>query len=594
MGSNGHHENLTLTLPEIEGYRDQGSCKQSGKYLRYFCPIHGGDNQRSLSLDPETGRFQCYSCGAWGYLAEKKQEWRQANQSGSPWKAGCYNNQKPLNQTPFTYRPPGADDPPARPELVDPLKKFQEALPGSPGEDYLKQRGIVLEVAQQFGLGYAAPGLWPNPKKYFPHGCVVFPHTNPAGEIVNLYGRGVDFDGSLQKQHRHAHLEGPKGVFNTRALTKERVFITEGSFDAISLLAAGYEACAIFGVNGLRWPWVKAQVVVFGFDQDQAGQAWRDLAYQGTVLGKDVYFLPQETYANNKDLNAAWAATGHLDIGAWTETKPESSFATDSQPHQGNEAESSTAPSLDDHGMRLPWNQMLEGSLKEPIPVTILPKFQSILGERVWFLPAGAPTDTGGPELSFYREELIEIVPLLIDAPEYASILITAKQIFGGILTGSSEEEETGLHQARDYPDRDHQIPQRDDKSQEVNKTHENGIPHEGVHQVKIERVKALHKNFGDYAGIQARVWMKIIEGPETGKTLIDGIALPHPLETEGRIKRRLRIALRLGLLSKEDFGKKDFKINWKTLEGTCCSVDVVHKTYRGCVFPMVDNYKLQ
>ena len=85
---------------------------------------------------------------------------------------------------------------------------------------------------------------------------------------------------------------------------------------------------------------------------------------------------------------------------------------------------------------------------------------------------------------------------------------------------------------------------------------------------------------------------MKIIEGPETGKTLIDGIALPHPLETEGRIKRRLRIALRLGLMSKEDFGKKDFMINWKSLEGTCCSIDVVHKTYKGRVFPMVTDYQ--
>ena len=182
---------------------------------------------------------------------------------------------------------------------------------------------------------------------------------------------------------------------------------------------------------------------------------------------------------------------------------------------------------------------------------------------------------------------------MLINSPEYAGVLITAKQIFGGVLTGSSEEEEPGLHQASNHPDREHQIPQQDDGSKEVNKTQENSIPHEGVHQVKIERVKALHKNFGDYAGIQARVWMKIIEGPETGKILIDGIALPHPLETEGRIKRRLRIALRLGLMSKEDFGKKDFKINWKTLEGTCCSVDVVHKTYKGRVFPMVNNYKL-
>ena len=172
--------------------------------------------------------------------------------------------------------------------------------------------------------------------------------------------------------------------------------------------------------------------------------------------------------------------------------------------------------------------------------------------------------------------------------------MVTAKQIFGGVLTGSSEEEETGLHKASNHPDSERQIPQQDDGSKEVNITQEDGIPHEGVYLVKIERIRGFLKNFGDYAGPQARVWMKIIEGPETGKTLMDGIALPHPLETAGRIKRRLRIALGLGLVSKEDFGKIDFMINWKTLEGTCCSVDVVHKTYKGRMIPMVDNYKLQ
>ena len=179
---------------------------------------------------------------------------------------------------------------------LTPLQTFQEALPGSPGEEYLKQRGISLEVAQKYGLGYAAPGLWPNPKKYFPHGCVVFPHTNPAGEVVNLYGRAVDLNGSVPKQYRHAHLEGPKGVFNARGLDQRKVFITEGPFDALSLLAAGYEACAIFGVNGLRWPWVKARLVVFGFDQDGAGEAWRDLAYQGTCWGKMfIFYLRKPT-----------------------------------------------------------------------------------------------------------------------------------------------------------------------------------------------------------------------------------------------------------------------------------------------------------
>jgi hypothetical protein len=326
MGNYGPNENLSLTMEQIEAYQGQGQGKRSGKYFRYYCPIHGGDNQRSLSLDPETGRFQCFSCGAWGYLTEKRQEFHQGNHSGSF--RNFYNSGR-RGSTRTTSKKSASskviNDPPARPELIAQIQVFQVALPSSVGEEYLKRRGIPLEVAQEYGLGYAAPRLWPNPKKYFPQGCIVFPHTNPFGDIVNLYGRGVDLNGVLPKQHRHAHLEGPKGIFNAQALAKDRAFVTEGPFDALSLLAAGYEACAIFGVNGLRWSWVKAPLIVFGFDQDQTGESWRELAVQATLIGIEVYFLSRGTYDGYKDLNEAWAANNHLDIGEWMDARPDNS-----------------------------------------------------------------------------------------------------------------------------------------------------------------------------------------------------------------------------------------------------------------------------
>jgi hypothetical protein len=590
MGSYGPNGNLTLTQQEIESYQEQGSGKQSGKYLRYYCPIHGGDNQRSLSLDPETGRFQCFSCGAWGYLAEKRQEWRQANLSGSSWKADGYHNLAPSNQTPATstYTFPKADDPPARPDLVEPLQKFQEALPGGPGEKYLKQRGISLDLAQKYGLGYAAPGFWPNPKKYFKDGCIVFPHTNTAGELVNLYGRAVDFDESLPKKYCHAHLEGPRGVFNAQALSKQKVFITEGSFDALSLLAAGYDACAIFGVNGLRWPWVKAQVVVFGFDQDGAGEGWRDLAYQGTLLGKEVYFLPQETYANQKDLNAAWVATGKLDIGEWKETSSEQPFVVECNSRNSSGTEDQNAPFGENGEMGVLWDQMMAGSLKEPVPVTILPKFQGTLGDRVWFLPDGALTLSKGPELSFYQEELKVLVPLLAENPEFAETLVIAKQIFGGILIDPPGEEESSLELAHLHPEP--QIHLQNDGHEEVNET-KNEMPQEGVHLVRIEQLRGYIKNFGDYAGPRARLEMKILEGPYAGKLLFDNISLYHPLETKGMLHRRVRIGCRLGLIPWGTEGT--VRVNWKLVEGAVCRVDVVYKSFGGRKIPTVDNYEL-
>src|SRR4030095_6731980 len=49
-----------------------------------------------------------------------------------------------------------------RPDLAQHLAAFQAALPGSRGDTYLQQRGIPLALAQQLGVGYAAPGIWPH------------------------------------------------------------------------------------------------------------------------------------------------------------------------------------------------------------------------------------------------------------------------------------------------------------------------------------------------------------------------------------------------------------------------------------------------
>lgn len=326
---------VNLTLADIEAYRGQGSGARSGKYLRYYCPIHGGDHQRSLSLDPDTGRFHCFACGAWGYLEEKRQEWIQERKKEGVWRPSegrtgrrdRVGMDKCIGATekPVISPSGGPGEPKERPELARVLQELQAALPGSLGEEYLRRRGIPLELAQACGVGYAAPGKWPHkkngrPVRQWKWGRLVFPHTNPAGEVVNLYGRAVGSNEKVPKEERHDHLPGPKGIFNARALNSDTVFICEGVFDALSLMAAGYhDAVAIFGVDGLRWEWVKAKRVVFCLDQDEAGERWRDLAWEGVLRGKEAYFLPPAAYGGHKDLNEAWMAAGRLDIGAWEE-----------------------------------------------------------------------------------------------------------------------------------------------------------------------------------------------------------------------------------------------------------------------------------
>lgn len=361
---------VLLSLAELEAYQEHRRPQRSGERLRYYCPIHGSDNQASLSVDPNTGAYHCFACGARGYLEEHKREWLEekrraclrigsgassgldpgtwAPSGGQGNKNGAMSSHgTPINaqrntgakvtgpakstqnpslrqaQDRVVNHPSASNEPQARPGLVGLLRELQVALPGSRGEEYLRQRGISLELAQALGLGYAAPGRWPHQGRDWKWGRLVFPHTHPVGEVVNLYGRAIGSNESVPKEKRHDHLPQPKGIFNARALlVAETVFVCEGVFDALSLMAAGtledgWAACAIFGVDGLRWEWIRARRIVFCFDRDEAGKRWRELAWQGIRQGREISFLTAEAYAGHKDLNETWMATGKIEIGAW-------------------------------------------------------------------------------------------------------------------------------------------------------------------------------------------------------------------------------------------------------------------------------------
>jgi hypothetical protein len=112
-----------------------------------------------------------------------------------------------------------------------------------------------------------------------------------------------------------------------------------------------------------------------------------------------------------------------------------------------------------------------------------------------------------------------------------------------------------------------------------------------GRHLVKIISVRAYTHNFQEYAGPRARLTMKVLEGPDAGKFLFDNVSLLHPQESKGMCQRRLRIAYRLGLISRGT--DLTIPINWKLLEGVVCRVDVDYKSFGGRIVPMVDNYEL-
>jgi hypothetical protein len=177
----------------------------------------------------------------------------------------------------------------------------------------LSRRGIPLALAQQLGVGYAAPGTWPHAARDWRGGRMVFAHTTPDRQLVNLYGRAVGTAEQVPKTKRHDHLPGAKGYFNAAALQAGAgpLWVCEGAFDALALLAAGVpRVVAIFGVQGWRWDWVReVRELVFALDADAAGQQqWRQLARQAALRGKRVAVLPPAAYGGCKDVSEAWMA----------------------------------------------------------------------------------------------------------------------------------------------------------------------------------------------------------------------------------------------------------------------------------------------
>ena len=341
MSADTPRDNLTLSEADLAACRP--IVGEGGHVLRALCPFHGSDRQRSLRVQVHSGRFVCFACGAWGYMETARVQWREEQQRQAAFqrpparrRPRMPNRRQP---PPTRASPPVAAarqrpaEPPAsrapvsgRPDLTQQLAAFQAALPGSPGAAYLQQRGIPLALAQQHGVGYAAPGTWPHAARDWRGGRVVFPHTTPEGHVVNLYGRAVGTAEQVPKAKRHDHLPGTKGFFNATALLAglEPLWVCEGAFDALALLVAGVpRVVALFGVQGWRWDWVReVRELVFALDADPAGQQqWRQLARQAALRGKRVAVLPVAAYGGCKDISDAWA-TGVLTVGAGPAAAP--------------------------------------------------------------------------------------------------------------------------------------------------------------------------------------------------------------------------------------------------------------------------------
>lgn len=185
---------------------------------------------------------------------------------------------------------------------------------------YLQGRRIPFELALKFGLGFAPYGRWPhyNDKgeliRQWRPGRITVPILDRSRQIMNIYGRVA---GDCPKWMRHDFFDGVKGVWNVQVLDNfNMVYITEGIFDALSMIAAKMEnVCAINGCHQLPWGEVKAKILCFALDPDTiGGNDWKRILTSAFNADKKVVFLPKSVYGGYKDLNHLWQKTGRIRI----------------------------------------------------------------------------------------------------------------------------------------------------------------------------------------------------------------------------------------------------------------------------------------
>jgi len=254
------------------------SPRRSGGRVRYYCPIHGGDHQQSLSLNPATGRYKCHTCGEGGTLRD---HWSNDGGARGPRRPPRSPTLEEQGLAIRARRAQAEEELAVRlaAELPVQSKAFLLGLPAlnaalgapdCPGANYLRERGLDPLMATSLGVGYAAPNAWlgdqfANEGRGLKSGRVVYPLADPlSGRIVSAVGRlcadprpsWSDERREEFKSIKQRKLKGcPAGVWPYASLAAARdhkrpLAIVEGPADALALLQRGPLPCEVVALIG--------------------------------------------------------------------------------------------------------------------------------------------------------------------------------------------------------------------------------------------------------------------------------------------------------------------------------------------------------
>jgi len=340
----------------------------SGNYIRSYCPIHQGENQRSLSVHRESGWGRCFnaSCSAFSLPGEKSTvlviEWNEQaakyltvhprTRSGSPL-------QKTWESTLAVARTYPKPPPDWQQEELSTLYHLystgflRRAMQHPEAQVYLAARHIPLEIAQAAGVGYlpATEDLpfdlrKDNQYRRISRWCqrMIFPlgvlwsdqvlRMGFIGRTLSGWHPGMDENehkSFIDEYDRVAQAHGrqplrrwrktnPAGWFGYEpAHFDPCVVVVEGDFDRLALLAAGWSPTGVVALSGTAaqpsWLPGHVHVVVLALDADTAGTLVTSRLSNRLIQAgfQVIHCLPPQD-ALGKDWSERWCKAGMVGV----------------------------------------------------------------------------------------------------------------------------------------------------------------------------------------------------------------------------------------------------------------------------------------
>lgn len=331
----------TLALDDLD-------TRQNGHRLRAFCPIHGGDHQRSLSIETDgddAGYGYCHSCQAKVFVPELNRDEAARRAIGQGHGPRLFTPRAPTVADLLRPPRPTAHSAPAghssaipahgaewQREEVATLARLDERMRARLTDArplaYLAERHIPLDIAQGLGVGYipADARLTGQLAKW--RDRLMFSLGSPdgrgyAGRSLALWEPGMD-EGSHKAlldatpgAPRRWEKTYPAGWLNYDALASATyVALVEGPFDLLALATASVAEGQIVATVGTaaRIGWLPRHVrgIVLAYDGDAGGQgAAATLARDAARVGLQVITAaPTVADGYGKDWSERWRRAG--------------------------------------------------------------------------------------------------------------------------------------------------------------------------------------------------------------------------------------------------------------------------------------------